>query len=107
MFHREEEKHKNRRAGPLPAFPEKKGSLSMMPLNQARSNTYLKIITIEAGRGLVSQLNHMGLFAGDTVKVIHNNQGPLIVAKGNIRLALGRGMSRQILVEEAALSSRD
>ena len=55
---------------------------------------------IQAGRGLIGQLNHMGLFVGDTVKVIQNNQGPLIIAKGNLRLALGRGMSHKILVKK-------
>ncbi len=51
---------------------------------------------------MVGQLNHMGLFVGDSIKVAQNNLGPLIVAKGALRLALGRGMSHRILVEEAS-----
>jgi len=69
----------------------------VIPLSQVPSSTYFQVVAIHAGRGLVSQLNHMGIFVGDMIKVVHNIAGPLIIAKGNMRLALGRGMSRQIM----------
>ena len=70
----------------------------MTPLNSIHNDCFVKIVRIDAGWGLSRQLSHMGLFVGDTIKVIQNSQGPLIVAKGNLRLALGRGMSHKIFV---------
>jgi len=75
--------------------------MKTLPLNQVSAGKHVRIVAIDAGRGMVGQLNHMGLFAGDSVKVVQNNLGPLIVAKGPLRLALGRGMSHKILVEES------
>lgn len=59
----------------------------------------VRIVKINAGRGLLSQLQHMGLKEGDMIQVIQNNHGHLIIARGNLRLALGRGMAHKILVE--------
>jgi len=59
----------------------------------------VRIAKIDAGRGVLSQLHHMGLKEGDMIRVIQNNHGHLIIARGNLRLALGRGMAHKILVE--------
>ncbi|MBD3271472.1 MAG: hypothetical protein GF384_02900 [Elusimicrobia bacterium] len=72
----------------------------MVSLNTVREGKKIKIIQIDAGCGLSRRLNGMGLFVGDTVRVIQNSLGPVIIAKGDLRLALGRGMSHKIIVEE-------
>lgn len=72
----------------------------MTPLNLIKQGKSVRIIKISAGRGLSQRLSNMGLHAGDIVKVVNNTSGPLIVAKNYSRLALGRGMSFKIFVEE-------
>ena len=47
------------------------------------------------------RLADLGLNAGMTVKVINGiSQGPLILAVKDSRLAIGRGMAEQIIVEK-------
>lgn len=70
-----------------------------MTLNTVPEGAVVKIVKISAGRGVSSQMHHMGLLEGETVKVVRNTRGHLIVAKDNLRLAIGRGMSHKIEVE--------
>lgn len=72
----------------------------MTSLNFIKQGKSVRIIKISAGRGLSQRLNNMGLHEGDIVRVVNNTSGPLIVAKNCSRLALGRGMSFKIFVEE-------
>ena len=70
-------------------------------LNLIKEGRRAKIIKIDAGRSLSTRIKNLGILEGDTVKVIHNSKGPLIIGKKDLRLALGRGMGQQIIVEEA------
>ena len=70
------------------------------PLNQIAENKKVRIIKIDAGKALSMRINNLGILEGDTVRIIHNARGPLIIGKGHMRLALGRGMSQKIIVEE-------
>ena len=72
----------------------------MKSLDKVKVGVKGKIIKIDAGKGLLGQLKHMGLQEGETIKVVQNIRGPIIVAKGNLRFALGRGMSHKIIIEE-------
>jgi ferrous iron transport protein A len=54
---------------------------------------------IEGGQNVQQRLTSMGLHPGVMVKVVSNIQsGPFIVAVGETRLALGRGMAHRIIV---------
>lgn len=61
-----------------------------------------RVVALEGGREFRSRLVAMGLNVGSEVRVVNNgNQGgPTLVASGNARLALGRGMTQKILVVE-------
>ena len=59
----------------------------------------VKIVKIDAGRELKMRIKNLGISEGDTVKIIHNTRGPVIIGKGDLRLAIGRGMSHKIIVE--------
>ncbi|MFH1360611.1 MAG: FeoA family protein [Candidatus Omnitrophota bacterium] len=72
----------------------------MEPLNLVKEGLRVKIAKIDAGQGLTRRLKNMGLIKGEVIKVMQNTQGPLIIAKENLRFALGRGMSYKIFVEE-------
>jgi len=53
----------------------------MTPLHLVAEDTRVKIVKIDAGIGLVRQLKSKGIHVGDVVTVMHNSQGPLIMAK--------------------------
>ena len=72
----------------------------MTPLQAVKEGTKVRIAKIDAGRGMITQLNHMGLFENDIITVVRNTYGHLILAKDNLRLAVGRGKSFKIFVEQ-------
>jgi ferrous iron transport protein A len=71
----------------------------MIPLSSIEQGQTVRIVKVEAGRGIQTRIRNLGILEGDTVQVILNARGPLIIAKQNLRLALGRGMSSKIFVE--------
>ena len=72
----------------------------MSALQSVKEGSRVKIVKIEAAKGSSSQLKHMGLLIGDVIKVVRNSAGHVIVAKGNLRLALGKTISSKIFVEQ-------
>lgn len=52
------------------------------------------------GFGFRRRLAEMGLVKGAVVRVIRNDRGPLIIALGEARLALGFGMAQKVIVQE-------
>lgn len=53
------------------------------------------------GKNMRQRLIEMGLVAGVKIRIIKNNPGgPLIIALNENRLAIGRGVSLKIMVEE-------
>jgi len=73
----------------------------MKNLLSARSGELVKIARVDAGVVLHTRLKHLGLLEGDVVRVVQSARGGIIVAKGNLRLAIGRGMSQKILIDNA------
>lgn len=73
----------------------------MKPLNLVVNGKSVKIGKIKHRNNLIKKLKNLGIHEGDTVRVMNNfGNGPLIVAKGNVRIALGRGMTLKIFVQE-------
>lgn len=72
----------------------------MYPLAIVENGKKAEVVDIRGGLGLKKRLGRMGLTTGTVVRVINNtNPGPVIVAVGEARLGLGRGMAHKILVE--------
>ncbi len=69
-----------------------------MPLIYAKPGEVLHIRSIGGGRNLSKRLAEMGLYPGSTIKIISNQGGPVIIAVGETRLAIGRGMAAKIFV---------
>ena len=59
------------------------------------------LIKIMAERKLTRRLTELGLTPGVRFEVVHDHGGPLLLAVRDSRLALGRSMASQILVETA------
>ena len=74
------------------------------PLSQAPKGRALILNNIEGGRKFNHRLVELGLTPGVRLRVLQDSGGPLIIAVRDSRLALGRGMAKQIfvsVVEEA------
>ncbi|MFN3332046.1 MAG: ferrous iron transport protein A [Caldilinea sp.] len=74
---------------------------STFPLTMAGQGQTLRLARITAGRKLTHRLTELGLTPGVKFEVLHDHGGPLLLAVRDSRLALGRSMASQILVEMA------
>lgn len=74
--------------------------MTKLPLKLMSVGKNAIIIDIDGGYKLRSRLMEMGFNKGTVVKVIRNDQGPLIVGLGESRMVVGCGMAQKILVEE-------
>ena len=71
-----------------------------IPLARARAGERVRVVRTEAGRGLQAHLASLGLLPGCVFSVVSADpRGPVIVALGESRVALGRGMAHKIFVE--------
>jgi ferrous iron transport protein A len=63
----------------------------------------MTIVDVCAGRRLRRRLTDLGLGPGTVVEVVQSlGHGPIILALGDSRLALGRGAAHKVLVEPAS-----
>jgi len=73
--------------------------LRLRPLTDAAPGETVRIVSLGSdGAGFAQRLADLGMVPEAEVQVV-NNTGPIIVALGNTRIALGRGMAARILVE--------
>ncbi len=71
----------------------------MMPLLYATPNNDLIVTRISGGRNLSSRLAAMGITPGKVIRVMHASQfDSTIIAVGNCRYAVGRGVAMRIFV---------
>ncbi len=70
-----------------------------LPLSAAKEDVELRLVGTRCGRGLCLHLAAMGLRPGALIRVVRTHgPGPLIVAMGNTRMALGRGIAHHLFV---------
>ena len=70
------------------------------PLSSAPRGARVRVVGVDAGRGLATRLAAMGLVPGVEVLIVRNaGSGPAVVEVKGTRLALGRGMAAKIRVE--------
>ncbi|HUW84508.1 MAG TPA: FeoA family protein [Phycisphaerae bacterium] len=74
-------------------------SADLMLLSMVQPGRKVRLVTVQAGRGLKARLAEMGLVPGVELEVINRNSaGPLIVVVKQSRIMLGRGMAHRIVV---------
>jgi ferrous iron transport protein A len=74
---------------------------TILPLTAIHSGSLVTLVSIGGGRGVRLKLVGMGLGVGMRIKVLSSSgSGPCVILAGNRRLALGRGMTKKILVRE-------
>ena len=72
---------------------------AIQSLSEIRSGQKVKLIRIEAGRGLINRLVSMGFFPNVEITVIKNSHpGPFVVSVKGSKIMLGRGMANKIMV---------
>ena len=67
------------------------------PLTDVAVGERVRLVSVGGGRGIARRLSDLGLIADSELQLI-NNTGAIIVAAGNTRIALGRGVAAKILV---------
>ena len=69
------------------------------PLSKVHAGETVKLVGIEAGRGLNSRLASMGLVSNVKITVVNNSRpGPFVISVRNSKMMLGRGMAHKIMV---------
>ena len=74
--------------------------IASRPLSAVPRGEAVRLVRIDAGRRLTRRLAELGLTPGVVMQVVHKNGGPMLIAVRGARLALGRGVTDKILVEE-------
>jgi len=71
----------------------------LRPLSTVGDGEKVKLVRIDAGRGLNSRLASMGLVPNVEITVVSNRQrGPFMISVKNSKMMLGRGMANKIMV---------
>ncbi len=57
----------------------------------------VRVVKIDAGRGLKQRLLSLGLVPGADIYVLENRHGPVKLCFNNSRIAVGRGVATKVL----------
>jgi Fe2+ transport system protein FeoA len=69
------------------------------PLSAVKAGQTVKLVSVNAGRGLNSRLVSMGLIPNVEITVVNNDHpGPFVISVRNSRMMLGRGVAHKIIV---------
>ena len=71
----------------------------VIPLSLVAEGEKVRIISLNAGLHMRNRLLEIGIKEGETIQVIQNSYGPVIIALKGSRYAIGRGVSMKILTE--------
>ncbi len=71
----------------------------MYPLAFAKEGEEVIVKEINAGYGAMQRLTSMGINIGSKIKVVRNQNGPVIVSARGSNIAIGRGLAMKIIVE--------
>jgi Fe2+ transport system protein FeoA len=74
--------------------------MSVRTLSETPEGKTVVIKQIMGGRGIRSRLEGLGIYVGQTVKVLRNGWGPVLLEVMGRKVAIGRGQAEKILVEE-------
>lgn len=72
----------------------------LVPLHKAKQGEKLIVKDFSAGQNMQSRVSSMGLRIGDTIEVVSSGfGGQVVIAAGENRLVLGKGMAEKISVQ--------
>ena len=72
----------------------------VIPVTALEVGKKATVIALAGGQAFQSRIISMGLNTGREVEVVHRNRGcgPILIASGETRLAIGYGMAEKIMV---------
>lgn len=69
------------------------------PLSTVATGEKVRLVRVEAGRGLNSRLASMGFVPDVEITVVSNGHpGPFVIIVKDVKMVLGRGVARKVLV---------
>jgi len=69
------------------------------PLSTVATGDTVRLVRVEAGRGLNSRLAAMGFVPEAAIRVVSNGHpGPFIIIIKDVKMVLGRGVAQKVLV---------
>jgi len=69
------------------------------PLSMVKDGETVRLVNINAGRGLNSRLVSMGLVSNVKITVVNNGRsGPFVISVRDSKMMLGRGIAHKIMV---------
>lgn len=69
------------------------------PLSMVRTGDSVRLVRVNAGRGLNSRLASMGFVSDVEIRVVSNGHpGPFVVIIKDVKMVLGRGVAQKIMV---------
>jgi len=72
---------------------------NLKPLSTVKAGETVRLVSINAGRGLNSRLASMGLVPNVKLTVVNNRHpGPFIISVKDSKMMLGRGIAHKIIV---------
>ena len=81
---------------------------SLVPLHLAKPGELLQVKSVDAGRKMQLRISSMGLRIGDTVEMVSGGAGgQVVIAVGENRLVIGKGMADKIWVQALPTGRRD
>jgi len=75
-------------------------TMSVKLLSEIPEGKTVVIKRIIGGRGIRNRLEGLGIYVGQTVKVLKNKWGPVLLEVMGRKIAIGRGQAEKIQVEE-------
>ncbi|MFZ5585580.1 MAG: transcriptional repressor [Thermodesulfobacteriota bacterium] len=72
-----------------------------LPLALAAPGERVRVERLLGGEGLAGQLRDLGIGVGSELEVISSGGGPLVMAVGGSRVALGRSAAQKVMVSQA------
>ncbi len=78
----------------------------MTPLTYVKNGEIVEVIKLTGGKYFVDKLTNIGIYPGTKLRIVSDGEyGPMIIAVGETRIGLGRGMAQKILVRLAESTS--
>lgn len=75
-------------------------SKQFLPLSMVAAGRRVKLVAVDAGKGLKGRLTAMGLVPDVEITVIGSGRpGPFIISVRGSKMVLGRGMAHKIMVK--------
>ena len=74
-------------------------SATAFPLAMAQEGERVRVLRLTRGERMAQRLSELGLYLGtEAVMLKRGGEGPVLVAVGDTRLAIGSGMARHVMV---------